>query len=166
METDEEDLVRQADLDQYHHRVVQLSHAQRDLLQKKIEQLETRIREIESAKPNPHSTPSDRGFLESPLTPSPSIMSSDLEHSREKQVETPVLISPHSETDSTEIESSTVEPSGSPSEMNDSTERVMQMWQSGKSAEEIARELRMGRQEVQLLIEMSRHIPPVGAVKG
>lgn len=93
-------------------------------------------------------------------------MSSDLEPSREKQVETPVLISPHSETDSTEIESSTVEPSGSSSEMNDSTERVMQMWQSGKSAEEIARELRMGRQEVQLLIEMSRHIPPVGAVKG
>ncbi|MCA9444876.1 MAG: hypothetical protein KC964_29085, partial [Candidatus Omnitrophica bacterium] len=47
----------------------------------------------------------------------------------------------------------------------DPTSRVLRMWNDGKRAEEIARELRMGRQEVQLLIEMSRH-STLGVTRG
>ena len=43
-EIEEGDWVTQADLDQYHLRVVQLSHAQRDLLLRKIEVLENRMK--------------------------------------------------------------------------------------------------------------------------
>lgn len=141
---DEEDLVRQADLDQYHHRVVQLSHAQRDLLTKRIEDLEDRLREFEKpAGPSP-SLPARVEIGESssaPLdrTPHPT-------DSRDSIAEEPAA-QPPGESVSQEV----------PTDPFDSTARVLQLWREGRPVDEIARDLRMGRQEVQLLIEMSRH---------
>jgi hypothetical protein len=48
---------------------------------------------------------------------------------------------------------------------SDPSSCVLSYWREGKPIDQSARELRMGRQEVQLLIEMSRHTP-VAVPKG
>lgn len=141
---DEEDLVRQADLDQYHHRVVQLSHAQRDLLTKRIEDLEGRLREFERPAA---SFPSSPVKLDIGETPAPLL---------DRAPDPPVACESTAETPAAQP---TPEPVSqeAPTDPFDSTARVLRLWREGRPVDEIARDLRMGRQEVQLLIEMSRH---------
>lgn len=149
---DEEDMVRQADLDQYHHRVVQLSHAQRDLLTKRIETIEVRLREIET----PASQPPARPVI---LPPSPSSVTDEVETpaAQENSVRVPPSdVQPDMEAAVAQATSDPA-PQEAPSDPFDSTARVLQLWREGRPVDEIARDLRMGRQEVQLLIEMSRH---------
>ncbi|MCA9432975.1 MAG: hypothetical protein KC940_20830 [Candidatus Omnitrophica bacterium] len=175
-EVAEEDLVRQSDLDQYHHRVVQLSHTQRDLLLKKIESLDTRLAQLQkqragdepsllssnrSQAPN-KSAPEPSPNIKEPMTPAPSMEPLRMAETA-PEVEEPVV----EETVETEEETMSVfEPVSDQDQTSfDPTSRVLRMWNDGKRAEEIARELRMGRQEVQLLIEMSRH-STLGVTRG
>lgn len=156
-ETDEDDLVKQADLDQYHHRVVQLSHVQRDLLLKKIESLEGRIREFESS-----------GKSWDPITdsPPPPVTKSEAPRPRATEISEKVLDPAGGDSEVTEAVFTEEDVFRSDSPIaGDPSVRVLRLWREGKPSDEIAKELRMGRQEVQLLIEMSRH-SPVGAPKG
>ncbi len=168
---DEDDLVMQNDLDQYHHRVVQLSHAQRDLLLKKIATLETRLKKVQSPPMVRGPLPSQEPIIEKPLDPPGKEL--DL-GGMDQGPETPAmqpLVKTVSEVTKTLAADLTVplekeiEVYSDASHTVDPTERILQLWRDGQTAEQIARELRMGRQEVQLLIEMSRHAP-LGATKG
>lgn len=141
---DEEDMVRQADLDQYHHRVVQLSHAQRDLLTKRIENLEGRLREFERQAA---SFPSSPVKLDIGETPTPLL---------DRAPDPTVVCESIAEEPAAQPPPNPVSQAG-PTDPFDSTARVLHLWREGRPVDEIARDLRMGRQEVQLLIEMSRH---------
>lgn len=131
-EMDPEDFLTRADFDQYHHRVIQISHVQRDLVQAKIDELTRTI-----ARPAPVD---DVPPLSQPSRPADA-------HPYPQPV---VAMEPAA------VAAMDPVAPASPTEQ-DPAARAIALFQSGLSVEQIAQELRIGRQEAQLLIRMARH---------
>jgi hypothetical protein len=159
----EEDLVTHADLDRYHLRVVQLSQTQKDLIQTRTAEAFARLERIENqrggsgAKVPPCNTPlPEGGLFESPPNVAPVIESfqnplfpeaDDEDREEEPQTCAPTV----EETSPTKSVEETV-----PLESLPPLEQVVRLSGEGRSVEEIAQNLRMGRQEVQLLLQMAK----------
>lgn len=152
-EMDSEDLLTRADFDQYHHRVIQISHVQRDLVQAKIDELTRSI--SQPTTPSMTPTPAPKGGTEvGPIemkSEAPFVNGRDhLE--REKPM--PLF----AETVTSVSAPAACEPAPSPAyEDFDPASRAMGLFRDGLNIDQIAQELRIGRQEAQLLIRMARH---------
>jgi len=159
----EDDIVTQSDLDRYHHRVVQLAQTQRELIDARTDEILHRVEILEKAGKAPVETaPMDARLEEPPRDTAPSGLPNGegfpppevclgVEKDPSPALET---VAP----DPWEPES----PEASPEAFDrdkpegDRFNRVMRAWDEGLSVDRIARDLRMGRQEVQLLIQMGR----------
>lgn len=154
-EAERGDVVTQAELDSYHHRVVHLYQTQRDWCRGKFEETDYRIRSLENSP--------ERGRTQS--SPSnPAAVSSNEPESKPLNSfpENGPTVEPPEE-NFAPAPSPEPEPLGesepSSASFDSAEEKVWKAWESGRSIDQIAQELRMGRQEVQLLIQVSRHRP-------
>lgn len=155
------EMVTQAELDSYHHRVVHLYQTQRDWCRGRFEETEHRIRSLENwskaepAKPPPSvPDPKPSAETEAPIQTSP------IENLSTAETLAPPLSPPKPVNPPPMIEAAP-----EPDSFDAAEEKVWKAWESGRSIDQIAQDLRMGRQEVQLLIQVSRRRPagPVGA---
>lgn len=145
LDLDQEDLVTRAELEQFHLRVVQLSRTQRDLLQAKLEEtfrMTPRDPEQESAH-----CPSE------PPVPLPQTPGSHQDPPSQTSVSAPILPSVGLAPDPSPATCFEVEESMEA--LGDPTTRALSLFREGKTIDQIAQELRIGRQEAQLLIRMA-----------
>jgi hypothetical protein len=150
---DSEEMVTQRDLDQYHLRVIQMSQAQRELMQAKFEEIERSrpISPVAHLAPEPlHSAP-----VESiPPAETAPIPTGGFPPAQPcLQAEDEGLSSEHEEMASATPPAPVID-GGDPSG------RAIALFREGKSIDQIAQELRIGRQEAQLLIRMAHHKSP------
>ena len=171
----QDEFVTQSELDRYHHRVLHLFQTQRELVEAKIDGLAkprkglgtaargdaTRGSEPESTRqqtPEPvpdeesRASDSEKG---APPAEIPSAEEMDAAHQEPSPAWGRVL----QDEPTKEVSFQARPPCPPQVESPSSATRVLSMWTEGRSIDEIARELRMGRQEVQLLVEMSRRRP-------
>ena len=151
-----EDLVDRTELDSYHHRVVQLYQTQRDWCRGKFEESDHRLGALEdksrvdrvelAPSSNPRGEPSQRkeGIPEE----DPSATEGTVELER-------ISLQPTGKA----IPNPPIETAPETESFSSAEEKVLEAWAAGGSIDEIAQELRMGRQEVQLLIQVSRKRP-------
>jgi hypothetical protein len=165
-----DDLVTRSDLDQYHLRVIQMSQAQRDHLNTRLDEI-TRIQDLTGS--NARIPPPN--LSESLNFPYPSLPVVEVnEDPPYVGIETGAgsyeSLSANKVTAATlgglteEIkgvgsgESCHQTPIVTP--LLDTPSRTISLFQAGKSIDQIAQEMRIGRQEVQLLIRMAQNQQP------
>ena len=201
----EEDIVTREELDRYHHHVIQMSHAQRDLFSARLEEFARREslpqEQLQPERSEAEYPPSP--FDEKPVEPPP-IESTQVDSITDEQAltlpeepridvpENVVAVGPswvpkieNSEPDiDVSKQAVAVRPSwvprietsepeiqvetSAPPLTNKSTgpgSRAVELWNEGWPIDRIATELRIGRQEADLLVRMAhRHpVPPPGA---
>ncbi len=147
LELDQEDLVTREELDHFHLRVVQLSRTQRDLLQAQLEET-FRARSNETGEAEFSVSEGGLDALGSaPIIPA--------QAAAEAVLSAP-LPSP-SEPSPGSVPDTISDPEGEPAwgSASDPTTRALNLFRAGRTIEQIAQELRIGRQEAQLLIRMA-----------
>ena len=162
-EKDREGIVTQAELDSYHHRVVQLYQTQRDWSRGKFEEADHRLRRLEKAS---REEPME-GIAPPPVSDPKPVDETDpaFEIPRCEILPSAEPSLPSTSTPDQRPFEAVSETVGETESFATAEEKVLKAWTSGLSIDQIAQELRMGRQEVQLLIQVSRRRPvrPVGA---
>lgn len=151
LDLQQDDWVTRAELDQYHLRVIQMSQAQRELIN-------TRFNEL--SKPSGHplhtmDTPLDSTAAVEVAVPPPP-----------EPEPVPATLTASITEDVLPEASSPVEDNPPPSPAMDSEplgqdapSRAISLFREGKTIDQIAQELRIGKQEAQLLIRMAQHRP-------
>jgi len=147
----QDDWVTRAQLDQYHLHVIQMSQAQRELINARFDELSKHSLEPGDAQSTSVIPPA---FTDETVT----------------QEITPAIAAPSAPA----VEPPAAQPSSPlgaggcqpfPVSENeplglDAPSRAISLFHEGKSIDQIAQELRIGRQEAQLLIRMAQHKPP------
>lgn len=153
----QEDLVSRSEFDQYHHRVIQMSQVQKDYFHLRIEELSQSMAA---------GTPSQPPIVNEEIMPEPPREErpvSSRSVSESAQGTLPVEVAMEWETESPggsrEISLQPATLDILPDEM-DPAKRAIDLFREGKTIEQIAQELRIGRQEAQLLIRMAQFKSP------
>lgn len=153
----QEDLVSRSEFDQYHHRVIQMSQVQKDYFHLRIEELSQSMAA---------GTPSQLPIVNEVIMPEPPreerpVSSRSVSESAQSTL--PVEVAMEWETEapggSREISLQPATLDILPDEM-DPAKRAIDLFREGKTIEQIAQELRIGRQEAQLLIRMAQFKSP------
>lgn len=145
----QDDWITRDEFDQYHLHVIQMSQAQRELLN-------TRLDEISKQMENHEDTrvvlPVPTDLINELVPPQPEVEPAvqDLEKVNQTKPEEPP---PMDESGQTSLEVGH-EPLGV-----DAPSRAISLFREGRTIDQIAQELRIGRQEAQLLIRMAQHRP-------
>ena len=169
-----EEFVTRSELDRYHHRVIQLCQTNRDLIHTRFEEISQRLGASGSCREDVSSRSVEQHHTEE--VPFETIPQKEIADALFMGTASSEIPSPEAKTPPPEpvppqecaIEEVPL-PEDNPSPTGDPVVRgdvgsnpasdVIRSWQEGMSVDQIARELRMGRQEVQLLIQMSRRSP-------
>ncbi len=145
LDLQQDDWVTRAELDQYHLRVIQMSQAQRELINTRFNELSKPL----AAEAPPEVPPA---FVEEvvqqqrePTPPAPEVVIEE---------ENLPAHSPGVEVDQLQSPIAESEPIG-----QDAPSRALFLFREGKTIDQIAQELRIGKQEAQLLIRMAQHRP-------
>lgn len=193
----EEELVTRDMLDRYHHRVLQISQLQKDLIHSKSEELQKNIdalsrqlqtvatspayHPVTNTQPEPNPSPPAQERLEHvaveppqfqetfvpDLTP-PEVFAPSKPSAHSKVVAPPIPPSNYGQTSMAKglqallesgEEAAAPVPVDAPGCTPDLPGQAWQLWLDGCDQDQIAQKLRIGRQEVQLLIRMFKQRP-------
>lgn len=145
----QDDWITRAEFDQYHLHVIQMSQAQRELLNSRLDEISKKTNHHEDSQGVLQVCADSMGesvAVQSGVDPTAQAIS------EADPAMTPV-ISPAEGSDGSHSEP------GEEILGADAPSRAISLFREGKTIDQIAQELRIGRQEAQLLIRMAQHRP-------
>ncbi|MBK7497247.1 MAG: hypothetical protein IPI28_18295 [Candidatus Omnitrophica bacterium] len=153
----QEDLVSRSEFDQYHHRVIQMSQVQKDYFHSKIEELLQSLKSENAPEPPLEEQMEQQAPI--PLAqPAPTERHPE---SKQESIPPPAAeeweVEPAVENDIRCLRSGNGD--APPGEI-DPARRAIELYREGKTIDQIAQEMRIGRQEAQLLIRMAQFKSP------
>ena len=145
----QDDWITRDEFDQYHLHVIQMSQAQRELLNTRLDEIS---KQTESHVETREAFPILADTLKEVVPSQPEVEPAAQDPEKVNQTK-PGEPPPKEETGQTSPEGGN-EPLGM-----DAPSRAISLFREGRTIDQIAQELRIGRQEAQLLIRMAQHRP-------